>query len=56
MIGSVTYVLFTARLTALKVNQTFIVSVKTMVYFIGFFSSEASKFLSNTYALTKYDI
>ena len=31
---------------------TFIVAIKTMVYFIGFFSGEASKFLSNTYALT----
>ena len=52
MVGGVTYILFTAWLTAQQVNQTFIVAIKTMVYFIGFFSGEASKFLSNTYALT----
>ena len=52
MVGGATYILFTAWLTAQQVNQTFIVAIKTMVYFIGFFSGEASKFLSNTYALT----
>ena len=52
MTGGVTYILFTTWLTAPQVNQTFIVAIKTMVYFIGIFSSEASKFFSNTYALT----
>ena len=52
MVIGVTYILFTAWLTAHKVNETFIVAIKTMVYFIGYFSSEARKFLSNTYALT----
>ena len=51
-VGVVIYILFTAWLTAQQVNQTFIVAIKTMVYFIGFFSGEASKSLSNTYALT----
>ena len=31
----------TAWLTAQKVNQTFIVAIKTMVYFIDLFSGEA---------------
>ena len=52
MVIGVTYILFTAWLTAQEVNQTFIVSIKTIVYFIGYFSSGGSKFLSNTYALT----
>ena len=36
MVGGVTYILFTTQLTAQQVNQTFIVVIKTMVYFIGF--------------------
>ena len=52
MVGGVTHILFTTWLTAQQVNQTFIVAIKTMVCFIGFFSGEANKFLSNTYALT----
>ena len=52
MVSGVTYILFTTWLTAQQVNQTFIVVIKTMVYFLSFFSGEASKFLSNTYALT----
>ena len=52
MVGGVTYILFTAWLTAQQVNQTFIVAIKTMVYFIQFFGGEASKFVSNIDALT----
>ena len=52
MVGGVTYALLTTWLTAQQVNQTFIVAIKTMVYFVGFFSCKASKFLINTYALT----
>ena len=37
MVGGVIYILFTVWLTAQQVNQTFIVAIKTMVYFIGFF-------------------
>ena len=48
MVGGVTYVLFTTWLTGQQVNQTFNVASKTMT----FFSGEASKFVSNTYALT----
>ena len=51
MVGGVTYILFTALLTAQRVNQTFIVAIKTIAYFIGFFSGEASKFFSNTSVL-----
>ena len=51
MVGGVTYILFTAWLTAQQVNQTFIVAIKAMFYFIRFFSGEASKFVSNIYAL-----
>ena len=51
-VGGVTYILFIAWPTAQQVNQAFIVAIKTKVYFIRFFSSQASKFLSNTYALT----
>ena len=51
MVGGVTYILFNAWLTAQQVNQTFIVALKTMVYFIRFFSGKASKFVSNIYAL-----
>ena len=52
MVGGVTYILFTAGLTAQQINQTFIVAIKAMVYFICFSSGEASKFHSNTYAVT----
>ena len=52
IVGGVTYILFTALLTAQQINQTFIVAVKTMVYFIRIFSGEANEFGSNTYALT----
>ena len=51
MVGGVTYMLFTACLAAQQVNQTFTIAFKTMVYFV-FLSGEASKFVSNTYALT----
>ena len=36
----------------LHINQTFYHCNQTMVYFVRFFSSEASNFFSNTYALT----
>ena len=36
MVGVVTYILLTTLLTAQQVNQTFIVAIKIMVYFIGF--------------------
>ena len=52
MVGGVTYILFTAWVTAQQVNQTFIGAIKTLIYFIGFFSGEASKFLCNTHALS----
>ena len=53
MVGDVTYILFTAWVTAQQANQTFIVAIKTIVYFIRFVvSDEASTFLGNTYALT----
>ena len=51
MVGGVTYMLFTACLAAQQVNQTFTIAFKTIVYFV-FLSGEASKFVSNTYALT----
>ena len=52
IVGGVTYILFTALLTAQQINQTFIVAIKTMVYCIRIFSGEANEFGSNTYALT----
>ena len=36
MIGDITYLLLTACLTVQQVNQTFIVAIKIMVYFISF--------------------
>ena len=51
MVGSVTYILFTTRLTAQQVNQTFIIAIKTIVYSIRFFNGEASEFVSNIYPL-----
>ena len=36
MVSGVTYILFTAWLTAQQIKQTFIVAIKTMVYFIRF--------------------
>ena len=51
MVGGVTYILFTACFIAQEVNQTFILAIKTMIYFKSFFSGEASEFVSNIYAL-----
>ena len=51
MVGGVTYILFTACVIAQEVNQTFILAIKTMIYFKSFFSGEASEFVSNIYAL-----
>ena len=48
MVGGVTFILFTAWLTVQQVNQTSIVAIKTVVYFMGLFSDAASKFLSKT--------
>ena len=39
---------------AQQVNETFIVAIKTMVYFIRFFSGKASKFVNNIYTLTNF--
>ena len=52
IVGGVTFILFTAWLTAQQVNQTFTIAVKTKVYFIRFFNGKACKFDSNIYALT----
>ena len=52
MVGGVTFVFFTTCFTAQRANQTFIVAIKTMVYFTGIFSGEASEFISNIYTLT----
>ena len=55
MADGITYILFTAYLTAQQVNQTFIVAIKTMVYFINFFlSGESREFVSNICAFTKF--
>ena len=51
MVGRVTYILFTARLTAQQIIPTFIFAIKVMLYFIRFFSGEASEFVSNIFAL-----
>ena len=37
MVGGITYILFTTWLTAQTVNHTFLVAIKTMVYFIRLF-------------------
>ena len=54
MVGGDTFILFTAWLTAQQVNQTFIIAIKTMVYFICFFNGKASKLVNNIYALTDF--
>ena len=54
MVGGVTSILFTAWLTVQPVNQTFVVAIKTMVYFIRLFSGKASKFVSNIYAVRNF--
>ena len=43
IVVGITYIFFTACLTAQHVNQTFIVATKPMVYFRIFFSGEASE-------------
>ena len=52
LVDSITYILFSLFLIAEQVNQTFIVTIKTMVYFISYFSGEASEFISNISVLT----
>lgn len=47
MVGDITYILFTACLTAQQINQAFVVAIKTMVDFVSFFNSKTSKFVSN---------
>ena len=52
MVVGITYILPTACFTAHQANQTFIIAIKTMVYFISSFSGEVSEIGSNIYALT----
>ena len=46
MTGGITYKLFTTCHTAQQVNQILIDAIKAMVYFISFFSGEASEFVN----------
>ena len=52
MVSGINYILFTTYLASQHVNQTFIVAIKTMVYFINILSGEARELISNIYALT----
>ena len=52
MAGGITYKLFTMCHTAQQVNQIFIDAIKTMLYFISFFSGEAS---SDWFFLNRWD-
>ena len=53
MVDGVCYLHIVYRMTySSSGNQTFIVAIKTTVYFIRFFNGEATKFVSNIYALT----
>ena len=52
MVSGITYILSSIYLASQNVNQTFIVAIKTMVYFINILSGEARELISNIYALT----
>lgn len=47
MTDGITYILFTACLTAQQVNQTYCSAIKTMVYFLNLSTDEVSEFISS---------
>ena len=47
MVGGVTYIFFTAWLTA---QQVFIITIKAMGFWYAFFGGKASEFVRNIYA------
>ena len=50
MVGGVTYIFFTAWLTAQQANQVFIITIKAMGFLYAFFGGKASEFVRNIYA------
>ena len=51
MVGGVTYIFFTAWLTAQQVNQVFIITIKAMGFLYAFFGGKASECVSNIYCI-----